>query len=158
MPQKTTSNEFRDQLMNRLSCDMRMISSFADKLQCSKLQLENMKFCMYFCRKNNLNFCLFINIYIHYLFISFSLSPTDTYPIIKDHGWSWVIACTAHVCRILHDGIVTSFGVILPILSFEFDTDVWEIGFTVSLMVVVGSVLGKFTLCSTSRLDVKPAR
>ncbi|XP_072044945.1 monocarboxylate transporter 7-like [Amphiura filiformis] len=64
----------------------------------------------------------------------------DVYPI-KDHGWAWVVAFSAHVCRILHDGIVKSYGVMLPTLSFEFDTKVWEIGFAISLMVVVGSIL-----------------
>ena len=61
----------------------------------------------------------------------------------EDEGWGWVIVASSFVGRMLLDGIFKGMGVLLPTLSAYFNVPVWSIGYTISLMHVVGSTIGK---------------
>ncbi|XP_072030311.1 monocarboxylate transporter 13-like [Amphiura filiformis] len=58
----------------------------------------------------------------------------------KDSRLAWVVAFGAHLCKLLHDGLLKSFGVMLPSLSSEFNTSNWVVGLSISLMIVVGGL------------------
>ena len=61
----------------------------------------------------------------------------------KDSLYSWVIAFCLFIVNCIEDGIFKAFGVLLVTLSEQYDVHVWVVGTTVSLMVFVGSAVGK---------------
>ncbi len=58
------------------------------------------------------------------------------------------------IVNCIEDGISKAFGVALITLSEEYDVAVWVIGSTVSVMVFIGSSIGKSSLVNMYHTSV----
>ena len=54
-----------------------------------------------------------------------------------------LVALSVHVCIMIHEGLCKALGVMIPEISMEYGVSEWVVGFIISMMTAVGSLVSK---------------
>ena len=61
---------------------------------------------------------------------------------LEGESWRWMVLISCFFSKLFIQGIRKSFGVLLPTLEREFNTEVWILGSVVALFISVGDFIG----------------
>ena len=69
--------------------------------------------------------------------------------VSMDKGWAWIVLIGAFIALFLETGVIKAFGVLLPTLRQQLETDTWLVGLSIALMPGFGAFTCKYVRCVT---------
>ncbi|XP_072024355.1 monocarboxylate transporter 2-like [Amphiura filiformis] len=58
-----------------------------------------------------------------------------------DSNRAWFVALCAHVCIMIHEGLIKALGVMIPEITEYFNTSTWVVGLIIAMMPAIGSLM-----------------